>query len=428
MQRARLAALAALLVIPAVIGVRTVGRANTEVGPAPTAAAAVKEEVAIAAEVRPMSVSHGEPVSITVAVRSMAWQPAAVGLELYDPAGGRALQRFWDGRAMAAGEDHRWRATWIVPSDAPTGAWTVKVGVFDAGGGGLVAWNHAAARLFTFGGGGLVAWNHAAARLTVRLARPPTAPPSTAPPTTTTPPADPTASVRFETLPPGAGLPSGARCAQWVQARPLPERKGVNRVANQATGHRLAAALFDPGATDPGANRLAARVDGAFTGTTEHILRWAACKWGVDEDLVRAQAAVESWWRQTTMGDWAGDAAACPPGHGLSADGRPGQCPQSYGILQNRYPYERSAWPGIERSTAMNADIAYAIWRACFEGYERWLNDVEQGRPYASGDAWGCVGRWLSGRWHTQAAEGYISNVKGYLRDRVWDQSDFQEP
>jgi hypothetical protein len=281
-----------------------------------------------------------------------------------------------------------------------------------------------AAPTFAPGRGDLRSWNDAATRLTVRSALPPTA----APRTTTAPVSRPAAPVRFKTLPPGATLPSGNHCAAWVRAWPLPERKGMNRAANLATGHRLAPDFFDPGATSPQANRLAARVDGAFTGTTEQILRWAACKWGVDEDLVRAQAAVESWWRQTTKGDWAREGAACPPGHGLGADGRPGECPQSYGILQNRYPFERSAWPGIRRSTAMNTDTAYAVWRACFEGYERWLNDVERGRPYGEGDAWGCAGRWFSGRWHTQPAEDYIAKVKDYLADRVWEQPNFQEP
>jgi hypothetical protein len=271
--------------------------------------------------------------------------------------------------------------------------------------------------------GDLRSWNDPVTRLTVRSAPSPTA----ALRTRTAPPGRPAAPDRFRTLPPGATLPSGARCAAWVRARPLRELKGMNRTANQTTGHRLGADFFDPGATDPQAARLAARVDGAFTGTTGQILRWVACKWGVDEDLVRAQAAVESWWRQTTQGDWSGEEAACPPGHHLGADGRPGECPQSYGILQNRYPYERSAWPGILRSTAMNADTAYAVWRACFEGYERWLNDVERSRPYAKGDVWGCAGRWFSGRWHTQSAEQYIAEVKEHLSDRVWEHPDFQE-
>ena len=36
------------------------------------------------------------------------------------------------------------------------------------------------------------------------------------------------------------------------------------------------------------------RIDGNFTGTTDEIIQWAACKWGVSDDLVRAQAVHES--------------------------------------------------------------------------------------------------------------------------------------
>jgi autotransporter family porin len=248
-------------------------------------------------------------------------------------------------------------------------------------------------------------------------------------------PATPTANAagsaapaHFSTLPPGSALPSGAQCAAWVRARPLAENKGANRTFNQTTGQSLGAGFF-PADDDPRANsQLGVRVDGEFTGSTQEILRWVACKWGIDEDVVAAQAAVESWWNQTNQGDWGSDASACPPGHGLGADGRQGQCPQSYGILQNRYPYERTSWPGIATSTAMNADLAYAIWRACYEGYEPWLNTVDRGRQYAAGDLWGCVGRWFAGRWHVADADAYAAKVRGYLGQRVWEQADFQQP
>jgi hypothetical protein len=236
------------------------------------------------------------------------------------------------------------------------------------------------------------------------------------------------APAHFATLPPGSALPSDAQCAAWVRSRPLPENKRVNATFNATTGHRLGAGFF-PSSDDPRANtQIGARVDGAFTGTTQEILRWAACKWGVDEDLVFAQAAKESWWRQTTKGDFGTDPTACPPGHGLGADGQAGQCPQSYGILQNRYPFEQTSWPGIGSSTAMNADTAYAIWRVCFDGYERWLNDVERGAQYGAGDAWGCVGRWFAGRWHTAPAEQYVAAVQGYESQRIWQTASFQEP
>jgi autotransporter family porin len=218
-------------------------------------------------------------------------------------------------------------------------------------------------------------------------------------------------------VPPGASLPSGAQCATWVRAIPAAENKGTNATANKTTGHPIA-----------GATGLTAKVNGDFTGTTAQILRWAACKWGVDEDMVKAQAAIESWWRMNTLGDWGTDATRCPPGHGLGADGKAGSCPESYGLLQVRYPYNVPAFPGVATSSAMNADYAYSSWRACFEGSLTWLNTVDRGSQYAAGDAWGCMGVWFAGRWHTAAADGYVVRVKDYLAQRIWETPNFQQP
>jgi autotransporter family porin len=240
-------------------------------------------------------------------------------------------------------------------------------------------------------------------------------------------PASQPAPARFGTLPPGSALPSDAQCAAWVRAKPFPENKGVNKAANSRTGQHIGSSFFN--GDDPRANsRIAPRVDGQFTGTTHQILRWAACKWGIDEDIVLAQAAIESWWRQNTLGDWTTDPTRCAPGRGLGVDGQRNECPESFGILQNRYLYERSGWPGFADSTAMNADLAYAIWRTCYEGYEGWLNTVERGRQYAAGDAWGCVGRWFSGRWHVSDSERYVSRVRDYLNQRIWETPNFQQP
>jgi autotransporter family porin len=233
------------------------------------------------------------------------------------------------------------------------------------------------------------------------------------------------APVYFRTLPPQAKLPSGAQCARWVRARPGAENKRMNSRFNRTTGQRVSSRFLAGDA--PAADRLLVpRIDGRFTGTTQEILRWAACKWGIAQDVVFAQAAVESWWRQTTKGDW--ERNGCPPGHGPGVDGRKGLCPQSWGILQNRYPFERSSWPGIAKSTAMNADTAYAIWRACFDGYETWLNTVPHAGRYRAGDVWGCVGRWFAGRWRTAPARQYVAKVKQYMRERIWTKRDFQEP
>lgn len=232
------------------------------------------------------------------------------------------------------------------------------------------------------------------------------------------------ASIHFRTLPPGAKLPSGAQCARLVRASPSPEVRSSNKVDNHHGGQHVGSGFL--AGDGPQARKLTRRIDGDFTGTTQEILRWAACKWGIDQNMVFAQAAVESWWRQSTLGDFGTDASACPPGHGIGADGVPGECPQSYGILQNRYPYEQQSWPGIGRSTAMNADTAYAIWRACYDGYETWLNTVPRGSQYHAGDSWGCIGRWFAGRWRTAPADGYIHKVRQYMQEKIWLTQDFK--
>jgi hypothetical protein len=245
-----------------------------------------------------------------------------------------------------------------------------------------------------------------------------------------TPVPGPTSSVapagHFSTLPPGSVLPSDATCASLV--RVVAENKHMNVTANATRGAQTIPASFFSGDDPRDGTVIAPRIDGAYTGTTDEILQWAACKWGIDEDIVRAQAVTESWWRQTTLGDFGTDPTQCPPGHGLGVDGTPGECPQSYGILQNRYPYEVTSWPGIATSTAFNADLAYGIWRGCFEGYEVWLNTVDRGSTYAAGDEWGCVGRWFAGRWHTDPANQYITTVQANLAGRIWTTPNFQEP
>jgi autotransporter family porin len=226
-----------------------------------------------------------------------------------------------------------------------------------------------------------------------------------------------TATTASKTLPPGAALPSDAECASRVAKSP--EVRPANDGYNQTRGRQknIGEKWLD-------------RVTGDYTGTTDEILQWGACKWGIDADIVRAQAAKESYWNMSNLGDFGTDPAACPPDHGLGADGKAGQCPQSVGILQVRYPYHgppagRPTWPEAEQSTAYNVDYAYANWRSCYEGDVEWLNTTDRGATYAAGDAWGCVGVWFSGRWHTKPADDYIAAVHTYYDQHIWTTGSF---
>jgi hypothetical protein len=227
-------------------------------------------------------------------------------------------------------------------------------------------------------------------------------------------PAATTTSARyFSTLPVGAVLPSDATCASEVQ--PTAEVRAANTTANETRG--------------VGGNSLYPRVTGNYVGTTDEIIQWAACKWGIDEDIVRAQAAVESYWFQRTTGDFTTDPSLCVPGHRtLGADGVPGECPESIGLLQVRYPYHQTAFQSNNDaavSAAYNIDYAYASWRNCFEGNDGWLNDYNPPQPYQAGDLWGCIGVWYSGRWYDPGAISYIKLVQTYLNERIWETPSF---
>jgi hypothetical protein len=233
-----------------------------------------------------------------------------------------------------------------------------------------------------------------------------------APPHPTPPPTG--GSQTFPTLPPGSALPSDQECRSRV--RPAAENRAINTTANHTVGHATA--------PDPG-NAFTGRVTGNMTGSTDEIIQWVACKWGIAEDIVRSQVAKESWWHQDNLGDYTSDPTICAPGHPIGADGHPGQCPESVGLMQDRTQYMRPWINDALVSSAYNMDIAYAIWRNCYEGNETWLNTVERGRPYGAGDVWGCVGRWFAGRWYTQGANDYIAAVQDYLNRRIWTTSDF---
>lgn len=221
--------------------------------------------------------------------------------------------------------------------------------------------------------------------------------------------------VHFDTLPPGAALPGGSDCATLVGD--VDEQRTRNEPFNQTVG------------TDPHNQRP--RVDGDFTGSTDEILQWASCKWGIDEDVVRSQAIRESYWFQQAAGDKTADQSKCHP---LLRTTDGSQCPESVGILQVRWQYHTAAFEDSNAvwSTAYNADYAYASWRSCMDGEYMWLNNFDPPEPYPDPDGgddqmWGCVGVWFSGRWHDAPAEQYITNVKAELADKKWDDASFKD-
>ncbi len=280
-----------------------------------------------------------------------------------------------------------------------------------------------------------------------------------------------TPSVVYTTLAPYAALPSDATCAAQVRANSRTENRPDNAFYNATTGKPMPN-FFNGYALDPQvahSNQVtAAHISGNFTGTTEDILRWGACKWGIDENVVKAMASNESQWQQAHRFNAtnlpAAQAAASAVGNTLTyhpsttcaTNTMPGgsvnipralpnllpvqqpqgtgaataNCSRDWGILQLNYEQHPSAWPEAEASTAMNVDVVLAMVRACYDGDETWISTKPANpgapKPYAAGDLMGCVGRYNAGAWYDANAIIYINRINAELANKTWTVPAFQ--
>ncbi len=147
---------------------------------------------------------------------------------------------------------------------------------------------------------------------------------------------------------------------------------------------------------------LKANITGGFRGTTDEIIQWAAQKWGIEADIIRAVAVKESYWNQDAAADW----------------DRSGS-PRAFGLTQIRRDVNPGTYPLSAESTAFNLDFYGATLRYYYDGCADWL-----GSNYWSGDIWGAIGAWYTGRWYDDGAQWYISEIKRALSDRTWEQFD----
>ena len=227
------------------------------------------------------------------------------------------------------------------------------------------------------------------------------------------------------TLPPGSALPSEGTCAGRVS--PAAENRPDNTTANHSvpTGAQIANLQpWNPSiGMDNKSDSLRRQITGNYTGTTDEILQWVACKWGIDVNIVRAEAVQESHWHQSQLGDYTTNASLCPPGTWNGSS-----CYQSYGILQIKYTYFKTEWPMSRQDTAFNAEFVYGWIRNCYEGWTDYLYSVtpSPGYPtYHAGDIWGCLGFWFSGSWYTSGAINYINIIKQDYQQKPWLQPGF---
>jgi len=228
----------------------------------------------------------------------------------------------------------------------------------------------------------------------------------------------------FYTLAPGSTLPSGSACASAVLAAgPSVEVRPVNTTANHTVPTDNLTNMRTTTNNGGAAPHSFDRVDGNFTGTTDQILRWGACKWGFDENLVRAIAANESWWHQSAHGDLVSNTSQCPSGAVYTGS----ECALSYGIMQVKSTDYGDTFPDSHTSTAFDVDYKLAYQRACFEGNVGYLR--QRSSDYPNGNEndmlWGCVDQWESGTWWNGTDDDYTSTIKGLISQKPWLSSNF---
>jgi Fibronectin type III domain len=205
----------------------------------------------------------------------------------------------------------------------------------------------------------------------------------------------------FSLKPPGAALPSEQTCAQEVH-RSTWEPRPDNTTANHTKPKNPRALAHFSQWSPAWNNNYKPRITGNFEGTTDEIIQWAACKWGWSDNLIRAEAIVESSWHQSNVGD--GNT--------------------SYGLMQVRYLYHPrvnggckacagSSWPNSEKSTAFDVDLFAAEMRGCYNGMSTYLGDTK-------GDVYGCIASWYSGAWSAGGHTWYADSVRSYLSQKPW--------
>jgi autotransporter family porin len=268
----------------------------------------------------------------------------------------------------------------------------------------------------------------------------------------------------FATKPAGEwkGLPSDATCAREVHRskwEPRPSNAVANHTRPKASDVHTSFSQRPRGdgrTYDARFNTwLLPRVDGQHTGTTDENIQWAACKWGISDNVLRAMAAAESTWFQGLRkddgscvqtrgcGDMVPKATAASRtfchdlarfGYDYARDYADGVCPKTFsiiGVMSWQDPdwgpmkaNQNGTFPFNRDSTAFALDYAASQLRGCMEGWISWLSGRD---GFRRGDLWGCVGVWYAGDWKIPAAREYTARVKALLDDRVWLKPDFAE-
>jgi hypothetical protein len=170
--------------------------------------------------------------------------------------------------------------------------------------------------------------------------------------------------------------------------------------------------------------------DGLRDPTTDDLIQWAAHKWGIPEDWLRAEYVHESYWNQFMLGD---DTPVSASWYGRypsqsRVSGSTGVY-QSLGITQVRWTPDGSLHPGTEPlrwlSTAFNVDYQAATIRFYYDNPQE-TRTAWNDPSYRPCQAWNSIGAWFSPYpWANPGQATYVAAVRQILSQRAWTSQSF---
>ncbi len=171
-------------------------------------------------------------------------------------------------------------------------------------------------------------------------------------------------------------------------------------------------------------------VNGGFRGTTDEIIQWAAAKWGIPVNWLRAQFAQESVWYQQGVGD---DEYVGPAWYELYPP--QARIPGTYkvyetmGISQIKWTPDGTAGAGTEplrwKSTAFAADYEAATVRFFFDDPGQ-AHSTSADPTYHPGQAWNSVAAWYDPYpWGNATQLWYVGIIQSQLRKHSWTKPFF---
>jgi hypothetical protein len=224
--------------------------------------------------------------------------------------------------------------------------------------------------------------------------------------------------------------PPGSRPLTDAQAAACVRRSGENRPRNArrnaraptAAGLRAFRGARDsagrtPSEYNPNFGYVTGRAARHGLWSTDDIIEWAAYKWGIPANLVRAQMVVESGWSMGYKGDrrdWGRPVARHYPAPAVIDED---SVWESLGIAQIRWRHTVPWNPGVKQlrwnSTGFALDWSQALLRYYYDGYCDWC-----GPDYRAGDADGAYRAYFSGSW--SAGHGYAKSVRRRAASKPW--------